>query len=685
MPKFKPTPHPILPLPTAAQAAVMGEMKWRENLKMREAIIERERVDPLRYGYEPGIWRIADALLDWPWLDADETAAIREALGFEKRVKTLFILGGNRGGKTEYSGKRTMRTLLEKEQAIAWMFQLTSKQSTATHQKAMWRFMPPEIPKFKKETTTYISYKQKTGFSEDQFVLPNASECWFKNYEMEKDNAIQGPEIDLFVGDELIPPDWVEDLEVRLATRDGRGIVPFTPVQGYSATVKMAQDGAETVLEQTAFLCPKDEGDPDVARALGFEGGEEEMMQVLTEYAHALGFPTIEKMMRKELQAPWSRPTDFRLVDGKIKVCEPAVPEGRRFEKMPRVMKCVNENYAILFFHTSDAPFGNPPAVWGKIRSKGTLHVKERWYGWANKTISCRFPKFSLQVHGIEPEDIPAAGTNYMLLDPAEARNFVMPWLRVLQKSVYVYREWPGYYEVPGEGVPGAWALPDGKKLDGRRGPAQRPFGWGLERYKQEIARLEGWKDAREGVSEEKVRRLEEEARRFGRAVMLPGGAAPVQELGIGQRYDTMAERGVKDWTAEHGAAEKMFERIMDSRPASKPRVSKDVPRTLWTDFEDLGLTFELAPGDSIAEGVALINDALDYDEYAPPSYFNQPHLFVSKACRNTIFALQTWTGADGQKGACKDFIDLLRYFFLRGCEYVEVDEFWETAGGGYY
>jgi hypothetical protein len=46
------------------------------------------------------------------------------------------------------------------------------------------------------------------------------------------------------------------------------------------------------------------------------------------------------------------------------------------------------------------------------------------------------------------------------------------------------------------------------------------------------------------------------------------------------------------------------------------------------------------------------------------------PRLYVCLRCTNTINALATWTGADGQKGACKDFADLPRYFAQSGPEY---------------
>jgi hypothetical protein len=45
---------------------------------------------------------------------------------------------------------------------------------------------------------------------------------------------------------------------------------------------------------------------------------------------------------------------------------------------------------------------------------------------------------------------------------------------------------------------------------------------------------------------------------------------------------------------------------------------------------------------------------------------------------------LQTYTAADGKKGATKDFIDLLRYVCLSDAINVEGDILRPTGGGSY-
>jgi len=634
---FEPTPHAVLKVPDPSEMMEMGAEAWRVAMGRREKIIANESLDPLRNGYEPPIWKLFDALVGASWCNQLEAAQVRKNLGFAKPVKALFILGGNRGGKSEYAAKRLMMTLATKPAAKAWSFHSTNTMAIEYHHPLFWKYMPQEWKREVRSQTAYISYKQKTGFSESKFVLDNASEWSGRNYSMELEAAVEGGEIDIAWPDELVPPDWVETLELRVATREGFILITFTPVMGYTPTVKMAQEGAQTVFASPAFLLPRDGGELDIPAALGF--ADEEDMR----WNHKWGRWSVPEAIYQLALAGQLEPVGGKLegVNGNLFRRD---KDGRLFEMMPRVMKPINENYALCFIYSSDNPFGNPKSVVEKLRGKSTAFIKERFYGMATKTIANQFPKFSQKVHVVPPESVPKTGTNYMILDPASGRNFFMIWPRVTKEGVFIYREWPGNYEIPGHGVPGLWALPDGKKHDGKPGPAQSPFGFGLLRYKAEIARLERWQDAQ---------------------------TEPRENFTIA------------DWDAAHGAEEVIEERFIDSRAASSPRIENDVPKTLQTDFEDINLEFSLTPGDSIVEGVTMINDALDYDESMPLSFFNKPKLFISSDCVNLIGALQMWTGMDGLKGASKDPIDCLRYLFLLGLSDVAGD--WKAKKGGYY
>lgn len=661
--KFQYTPnHPVMPLPTPEQAQAMGAEGWAHAMQLREQTIVKERADPLRNGWEPPIWKICDALLGFArpepgWAETAEK--IRQRLGFTVLVRILLILGGNRGGKSEYVAKRTCALISWNKSKRVWMFHSSNQMSIEYQQPLIWKYLPAELrasamKKAIREAVEYISFTKKNGFPDGRVILPTESEISFRNYEQQR-VTIEGGEVDLAAPDELCPPDWVETLELRIATRGGCVILSYTPVEGYTEAVAMMYDGAEVKLESVGFLLPKDGKDPDIARALGLE--EDELADLIAEVEAAA-----RSRRAPHLTSPMSRPEDCEAwinpeCGDELGIGQMPVPEGRKFEKVPRVLKTMHPegNRAIVHFHTSDNPFGNPLEVWKLIRGKSTAFIKERFYGIANKTISGKFPKFC-KVHQVKPSSIPKHGTNRHLLDPAGGRNYFMLWIRAAANGDhYVYREWPSQYEIPKIGVPGPWALPGGGILNGRRrydgkiGPGQTSFGWGRRSYKIEIARLEGWHDMRKPMPEE----------------MEP---AKWQE----------------SWRADNGTDEYVLERYIDSRPASVPQEENDRPVTLLTQFDAIGLTFLPTPGDDIDEGVQDINDALDYEEEDEVTDVNRPKLYISTDCPNLIFAMNKWTGADGQKGATKDPIDLLRYYFRAGCEYLTPEMFLTEGGGSY-
>jgi hypothetical protein len=355
----------------------------------------------------------------------------------------------------------------------------------------------------------------------------------------------------------LIPLPWVKFAVFRLVTRNGLLLVTFTPEFGWNETIGFFYEGAQVIKEVDAPLLPKFD-----------ENGKQ------------IGF-----------------------------------------RQVPRVMQCQDPLARIIFFHTSDNPFGNYPVMVQELKNKSEDEILIRAYGVCSKSHSAAFPMFNRAAHVISVErfarvlkDNPKA-ERYQLVDPCSGRNWFMIWVLCPSPDKWIiYREWPshgypGAY-IQGVGMPGPWAL-SGEAADGVIGPAQKTFGFGLNRYREEI-------EAKE-------------------------------------------------------AGELILARYIDSRYANAATQDRERTTTLIEQMGEVGMDFLGMTAESRILGVKdgsidMINSALYYDVETPIGQFsatlgklNEPQLQILETCPNTIDALGRWTGKDGQKGACKDPIDDVR------------------------
>jgi hypothetical protein len=758
-------PHPVFRLPTQEQARAMSLEDFNTWLAARDTAIENERRDPFIYGFEPEIWNLVDDLLvdgnkvildltRIAKLSPDGKAPMQVDVPKEIEGATeIWIPGSNRSSKSEYAGKKIMKVLKYTDGARTWSFADTGPISIARQQPIFWKYMPLEIKRLAADTgkarqgvTLNVSYKQKTGFAEQSFVLPNGAQHWFKNYEQDPGN-VEGDQLDAIWLDELRNIELLRTLRGRTIDRGGLVIVTFTSIdENYTAVVNEYERGARTVLEVEAELLPikrpkqicggmqsghagpglKDhsaqgaKGAPDrahrehqrgqcipsttisagndalevKANPVNPEKDPEEPGSPAEKIANGNGWPDNDASRSGPASAhdlgAKGGPGNGATVNG------PAAQELEfeivGYEKVPRVKVAGPGNDGnlranIVFFHITDNPyFGYEGAMQRRKAGRAPLFGKERFYrAYRNATRSKilsrvygilqagsaqQFTKFSDAVHVVEPDRIPRYGSNFHLVDPHDGRNWAMLWLRIDPANRwYFYREWPSFGHpgayIPGIGDPGPWTLP-GKPADGVPGPAQNPFGFGLDAYKAEIARLEGWpEEEEEGEGEPEE---EDETKLWtgaGRRNRLPG--RPLRPGWM----DALADD-------EPQPDERIEERWMDSRYGALPTRTREGTTTLIEQCSELGLEFKAASGKEISEGVALINDKLDYDKEVPLGEFspklarlNAPKLFVSRNCPNLIYAIREWTGKDGNKGACKEWIDLLRYAALAGLEYV--------------
>lgn len=262
----------------AAQWDVTMKEAAERLLSQREELLARVKADPYRMGYEPPIWWVAWALMDFPYCqdstrlylaqrlgdyEADVWVnfkrAMRKVLGFAEPVRDLLIMGANRSSKTDFGAKTLMEFAANAKDKVAMFLAQQYSQSAETVQPRMWHYFPAEWRKKHMGEDWYVHYKDLKGFSEAQFQLPSRTKVIGKFYSQDPKDALIGSEASLAWADELIPVNWFDELGRRLASKRGQLLLTFTPIDGYTP-VKSFLDGASIVRSIPAYMLPRDRG-----------------------------------------------------------------------------------------------------------------------------------------------------------------------------------------------------------------------------------------------------------------------------------------------------------------------------------------------------------------------------------------------------------------------------------------
>ncbi len=603
----------------------------------RERFIKAMRENPYALGYEPEIWLVAKALMRRAPVTAAERAHIerelqmgwdefarrmRMHLGFRQPVSELLIMGANRSGKTDFASKMAMQIADRGDSSIAVGFQ-TLKTGKGTQMKRLWNYMPQ---RFKERNIAlgrasrideHISYTEQNGFAGSKITFGNGSRLDFVTYEMDV-RTLEGSEYDFGWLDEEFPMGFLTTLRSRLASRRGTLLGTFTPISGYTPVVADYLDGMYVTKWRTAYMLPRDGGDPMPWREIGLAKGEYEgLMRQETECGDS-GTPEA----RPERCTQWLRGGGEKR----------AGTDGERcFARVPRVAVCKGGEAAAIWFYGSDNPYGRPLSVIESAarNRRATAEIKARVYGIAEKLTGRLFANFTRERNVVRPEELPKRLARFMVVDPAPERNWSIGWYGYDRAAdvLYKYREWPGAYEIPGVGVPPPWAqLSDRNRgvNDGEYAGGQEDFGMSFLKYKYEWARLEGWTDFTNWAK----------------------GRDPLEWP------QDMAE--VAEWSETNGATERMLMRVIDARAAAQRKMSGLENLTLFDEVSRLAEGFVPASGQRIEVGLSVLRDRIETGRYR-----------ISAECTNTIFAYESYTGRDGQKGAVKDWIDGDRYAAL--------------------
>ncbi|MBT8448059.1 MAG: terminase family protein [Gammaproteobacteria bacterium] len=242
-------PHPILKPPTAAEELELIENNPKGYEELWSAYhykIRQAEDDPLNYGFTLEAWEHAEESL--------------------LSHSTTMIYGGNRSSKTEWSARCVVKAALENPKSEIVCFAQDSDASVRTQQRAVFRYLPPALKKKSKSEVAYLNFTFKNGFTDNSFILPNGSTVYFHTYSqfMQNRGKFEGLElgskkpswinVGLWCDEYLEDGDLIETMRFRLATRDAKLIISFTPIDGHTPFVASYLKNARTTKTRPAEL-----------------------------------------------------------------------------------------------------------------------------------------------------------------------------------------------------------------------------------------------------------------------------------------------------------------------------------------------------------------------------------------------------------------------------------------------
>ena len=239
--------HEVLKPPTDEEMARMEPAELVALHSLYHDAIANSRRDPYRYG-----WRLPQ------WAEAEELLASRSE---------ILVSGGNRSSKTRWAATACVRAAVENAGAIIMCFSQNADVSVRQQQSAIYDALPEELKPKVLGTEENVSYTRKNGFSKNSLILPGSkSLIIFKTYAqfLNNDTILEGAElgcrepnwlnIGAWCDEYLIGPELLSTLRFRLATRNAKLIVTFTPIDGYTEVVRDYLQGATTEKHKSAEL-----------------------------------------------------------------------------------------------------------------------------------------------------------------------------------------------------------------------------------------------------------------------------------------------------------------------------------------------------------------------------------------------------------------------------------------------
>ena len=197
------------------------------------------------------------------WVEIDAVVAKRydTVWDFTVPVYENYFAGGvvnHNSAKTSGGAWLVVRCAMENSNSLIVCFSQNAELSVLVQQSAIYKALPSELKSKTLGANEYVSYTTQNGFAGNSFILPNGSRILFKTYSQFTQNqtVLEGLELGCYdpkttnlgawCDEYLGGPELINTLSFRLATRDSKLLLTFTPIDGYTETIRQYLDNAIT-------------------------------------------------------------------------------------------------------------------------------------------------------------------------------------------------------------------------------------------------------------------------------------------------------------------------------------------------------------------------------------------------------------------------------------------------------
>lgn len=370
------TKHPMVKPPTDEEIAFLAEHepKLLEDLhRAHEGRIQSAEEDPVRHGFELDGW---DRVRQGLW-----------------EHNECLVLGGNRSGKTTGCAKMVMEAVMQNNNGHIVCFSQNADTSVKVQQSAIWEMMPKEFKKKTKSTEGYINFSMQNGFTGSSFIFPDTkTRVDFKTYTQFSNNQtiLEGFEFGFKRPDQINIGAWLDEylgdaslvntLRFRLATRNSKLLIGFTPIDGYTPFIAEYLQGAETLQTRKAELLnskslPVKQYSPKRDASIVYLHSDENPFGGYSRIAKDLkGRPHEEILVRAYGVPVKSMTSMLPLFNTEVNVL--GEKENKYGMKFPDIS---DTNEYTIYQVVDPAGARNYVSIWAGVNKNGDVYIRREW------------------------------------------------------------------------------------------------------------------------------------------------------------------------------------------------------------------------------------------------------------------------------------------------------------------